>query len=149
MSVVQGLWTAGVQRIPTVTMPHEHLFLQLSVVDSMLPSSHMWAAPQSQRVGAPVSAALSNGLENCWHPLQWVVAWLSFPDVEIPLLRMSLWDGGIGGRLHTITRHVVRCDRHSITTFFMSFDAVQAVLLDIVQPRSPALGLSLMCSWPH
>ena len=41
MSVVQGLRTADVQSMPTVTMPHEHLFLPLSAVDSMLPSSHI------------------------------------------------------------------------------------------------------------
>ena len=140
ISVVQGLQAAGVQPMPTVTMPHEDLFMPLSAVHNMLPSSHMWAAPRSQRVGTPIRAVLSNGLESWWQPLQWVVAWLSFPGAEIPLLRMSLWDGAIGGRLHTIARHAVRCDRHSITIFFMSFDAVQAVLPDIVQPRSPAVA---------
>ena len=110
--------------MPTITMPHEHLFLPLGAVHSMPPSSHMRAAPRSQHVGAPVSAVHSNWLENWWQPLQWVVAWLSFLGAEIPLLRMPLWDGAIGGRLHTIARHVVRCDRHSITTFFVSFDAV-------------------------
>ena len=48
------------------------------------------SAALTKGVGAPVSAVLSNGLESWWKPLQWVVAWLWFPGVEIPLLRMSL-----------------------------------------------------------
>ena len=34
VSVMQGIRTADVQPMPTVTMPHEHLFLPLSAVDS-------------------------------------------------------------------------------------------------------------------
>ena len=57
---------------------------------------------------------------------------------------MSLWDGAIRGRLHTIAKHAVSqtcgVTGTPLPHFFMSFDAVQAVLPDIVQPRSPAVA---------